>query len=354
MLYRKLGKTGLEISTLGYGAWGIGGMMWIGADDDESLRALRRAISLGRQLHRHRPWLRQRAQRGARRPGRARLVRDRLRGDEDPAQEPALAGPAGVRAEAAFPADWIVGCTNESLQRLGVETIDVQQFHVWSDEWVGQGDWLEGVEQLKRDGKIRFFGVSINDHQPANAVRLVESGHVDTVQVIYNSFDQSPEDELFPAVEAAGVGVIARVPFDEGSLTGRIRPTPSSRRATSARRYFGGDRRQQVWDRAQAIAADLGVTVDELAEHRASLLRHASRRVMRDSRHALGGERRAERRLGRRRPAHPRADRGAPRPPLGAQLLRLRRGLLSPSRSRPAGPSGRGRGDGAGAIGEPT
>src|SRR5207302_5912015 len=106
---------------------------------------------------------------------------------------------AGVRAEEVFPADWVVRCTEESLERLGLERIDVQQFHVWSDEWVGQGDWLDGIERLKRDGKIRAFGVSINDHQPANAVELVRSGHVDTVQVIYNVFDQSPEDELFPA-----------------------------------------------------------------------------------------------------------------------------------------------------------
>ncbi len=111
-------------------------------------------------------------------------------------------GPA-CAAEEVFPADWIVACTERSLQNLGLETIDIQQFHVWSDEWVGQGDWLDAIERLKRDGKIRFFGVSINDHQPENAIRLVESGLVDTVQVIYNVFDQSPEDELFAAVETA-------------------------------------------------------------------------------------------------------------------------------------------------------
>ena len=109
----------------------------------------------------------------------------------------------GLRPEEVFPADWIVACTERSLQNLGLETIDVQQLHVWSDEWVGQGDWLDAIERLKRDGKIRFFGVSINDHEPENAIRLVESGLVDTVQVIYNVFDQSPEDALFPAVEAA-------------------------------------------------------------------------------------------------------------------------------------------------------
>ncbi len=175
--------------------------------------------------------------------------------------------PSGVHASETFPADWIVQCTEESLERLGLETIDVQQFHVWSDEWVGQGDWLEGVERLKRDGKIRFFGVSINDHQPGNAVALVESGAVDTVQVIYNVFDQSPEDELFPAVQSADVGVIARVPYDEGSLTGTVRPDTEFPEGDFRNTYFQGDRKEQVWERVQAIARDLGAPVDEVAAY---------------------------------------------------------------------------------------
>ena len=266
MRYRRLGKTGLEISTLGYGAWGIGGTMWIGADDAESLRALRRSIELGVNFidtahgygNGHSETL------------VGQVVRDSAEtvyvATKIPPKNRRWPAPAGVRAEDAFPADWIVKCTDESLQRLGLETIDVQQFHVWSDEWIGEGDWLDGVEQLKRDGKIRFFGVSINDHQPASAVKLVESGHVDTVQVIYNIFDQSPEDELFPAVEAADVGVIVRVPFDEGSLTGRIRPDTEFPQGDFRANYFRDDRRKQVWDRAQAIAGDLGVSVDEVAD----------------------------------------------------------------------------------------
>jgi Predicted oxidoreductases (related to aryl-alcohol dehydrogenases) len=153
-----------------------------------------------------------------------------------------MAGPARRAPRKAFPADWIVSCTERSLQNLGLETIDVQQFHVWSDEWVGQGDWLDGIERLKRDGKIRFFGVSINDHQPENAIRLVESGLVDTVQVIYNVFDQSPRTCSSPPWKRRRVGVIVRVPLDEGALTGSVRPETTFPEGDFRNRYFAGER----------------------------------------------------------------------------------------------------------------
>ena len=110
------------------------------------------------------------------------------------------------------------------MRNLGLETIDVQQFHVWSDDWVGQGDWLEAIQKLKQQGKLRSFGVSINDYQPENVIKLIESGVLDTVQVIYNIFEQNPEENLFPACERKNVGVIVRVALDEGGLTGKITP----------------------------------------------------------------------------------------------------------------------------------
>ncbi len=171
-----------------------------------------------------------------------------------------------MSADEVFPGDWVVECTERSLRHLGVETIDVQQFHVWSDDWVGQGDWLEAIERLKADGKIRFFGVSINDRQPANAIRLIETGVVDTVQVIYNIFEQAPEDELFAAVEKANVGVIVRVPFDEGGLTGKVTPDTEFPDGDFRNRYFSGGRKQETWDRVQAIAADLDIPIDRLPE----------------------------------------------------------------------------------------
>jgi aryl-alcohol dehydrogenase-like predicted oxidoreductase len=131
---------------------------------------------------------------------------------------------------------------------------------------LGRGDWREAVEELRSAGSIRFFGVSINDHQPANSLRLIESGAADTVQVIYNVFDQSPEDELFPACREHGVGVIARVPLDEGGLTGTLRPDTEFAEDDHRSHYFRGDRPREVHDRVTAIASDLDIAEEDIAE----------------------------------------------------------------------------------------
>ena len=266
MRYRPLGRTGLEVSVLGYGSWGIGKGMWVGADDEASRSSLRRAVEQGVNFidtalvygdgHSE------------------ELVGEVIRGASEtvyvstkvPPKNKRWPSPPGTRAEDAFPGDWIVECTEQSLRSLGLDTIDVQQFHVWSDDWVGQGDWLDAIGRQKTAGKIRFFGVSINDRQPANAIRLFESGVVDTVQVIYHIFEQAPEDELFAAVERANVGVIVRVPFDEGGLTGKVTPETEFPPGDFRTGYFGGGRKQETWDRVQAIASDLEIPIERLPE----------------------------------------------------------------------------------------
>ena len=266
MRYRRLGRTGLEVSELGYGAWGIGQTQWGGADDEESLRSLRRAIERGVNFidtalaygNGHSEQLVGRAVRATAERVQVATKVPPLNG-EWPARR-------GVPVSDVYPGSWIAECAERSLGNLGLARIDVLQLHVWSDDWVGQGDWLETIERLKGEGKIGAFGVSINDHEPANALRLLETGVVDTFQVIYNIFDQSPEDELFPAVEAAGLGVIARVPFDEGALTGAVRPDTTFARDDFRREYFAGDRKQEVWRRVEAITRDLDVPVAQLPE----------------------------------------------------------------------------------------
>ena len=266
MNYRKLGRTDLEVSEVGYGAWGIGKSQWMGAEDDESLRALNRAIDLGLTFID--------TALGYGEGHSERLVGQTVRARDEtvhvatkiPPKNRIWPAPSGLHPDETFPADHVRECTETSLRNLGLETIDVQQFHVWQDEWLGEGDWQEAVEDLKRKGKIRHFGVSINDHQPANVIKLIEAGLVDTVQVIYNVFDQSPEDELLPACLEHGVGVIVRVPFDEGALTGAITPETTFDEGDFRNDYFRDDRKHQVQERVRAIVSELGVTEDEIAE----------------------------------------------------------------------------------------
>jgi len=263
---RKLGKTGLQVSEIGYGAWGIGNSGWRGADDSESLRALHRSIELGVNFidtalvygDGHSEKL------------VGQVIKERSEtiyvASKVPPGNWQWPARAGVAASETFSAEHVIKSTKTSLKNIGLDTIDVQQFHVWSDEWVGQGDWLEGVQKLKEQGKIRFFGVSINDHQPDNAIRLIETGIVDTVQVIYNVFDQSPEDKLLPACIKHDIGVIVRVPLDEGGLTGKVTPDSTFAEDDFRSGYFKGDRKREVYERVQKFTASLGVELDQAAE----------------------------------------------------------------------------------------
>jgi len=266
MNYRTLGKTGLQVSEVGYGAWGIGKTSWIGASDDESTKALHKSIDLG--LNFIDTALGYGEGHSERLVGQ--VVKERSEtiyvATKIPPKNRQWPAQAGVPAEETFPADHVIACTEQSLKNLGMDTIDVQQFHVWSDEWVDQGDWLEAVQKLKEQGKIRYFGVSINDHQPENAIKLIKTGIVDTVQVIYNIFDQSPEDRLLPVCEEHHVGVIVRVPLDEGGLTGQITPNTTFNEGDFRNGYFRGDRKQEVYERVQKITSDLQISVDQMAE----------------------------------------------------------------------------------------
>ncbi|ALW90334.1 aldo/keto reductase [Deinococcus actinosclerus] len=265
MHQRPLGRTGLNVTEIGYGAWGIGADMWKGAQDDHSLDALRRYVELGGNFidtamgygsgHSERLV----GQVAREHPGTLVATKISPKNMEWPATP-------GTTADEAFPGQYITDMTRASLERLGLPTIDVQQLHVWNDSWLGQGDWQDAVAQLKRDGLIRAFGISVNDHQPDNAVRAVEAGAVDSVQVIYNVFDQSPQDRLLDACREHGVGVIVRVALDEGSLTGTLTQDSTFPEGDWRNGYFGGDRLSQLQPRLRAIEQDLGIHTDQLAE----------------------------------------------------------------------------------------
>lgn len=266
MKYRKLGRTGLEISEIGYGAWGIGKQMWVGADDNESLAALGQAVDVGLNFidtalvygdgHSERIV--------------GKFVKERSETIYVATKVPPknFRWPAKGALEDVFPARHIIDSAEQSLRNLGSDVVDLLQLHVWDASWLNQGDWYETLLSLQKQGKIRYFGVSINDHQPGSGVALARSGKIDTVQVIYNIFDQSPEDTLFPACAEANVGVIVRVPFDEGGLTGKITPETTFPKKDWRNRYFAGDRKRQVHERVERMKSLLdgeAASIPELA-----------------------------------------------------------------------------------------
>ncbi len=263
---RVFGKSGLRLAEVGYGAWGIGNSSWLGADDAESMRALHLAMDLGVNFIDTAPVYGDGAsERLVGAAVRARGERIHVASKVPPKNQ--LWPPsAEVPVEQVYPARHVIDCTERSLRNLGLERIDVQQFHVWSDAWCGQGDWLEAIELLKRQGKIGHFGISVNDHDSDNAIALVQSGLVDSVQVIYNIFEQSPADRLLPACLRHDVGVIVRVALDEGGLTGAIQADSSFPDGDFRNHYFGGGRKREVAERVRAIGADLGIAPAAMAE----------------------------------------------------------------------------------------
>jgi aryl-alcohol dehydrogenase-like predicted oxidoreductase len=255
MKYRRLGRTGLMVSEIGYGAWGIGKGLWVGAEDAESLLALRRAVEEGVNFI---------DTALAYGPGHSeRLVGQLVREMKVPLYVATkvppknLTWPAarGVPVSEVFPAAHIKRSADESLENLGLDHIDLLQLHVWRDEYLDDtyAGWQEALRELQKSGKVRFVGISVNDHDPSSAPRAVASGLFDTAQIIYNIFDQTPEERFFPACQKHDVGVIARVPFDEGGLTGTITPDTTFPSGDFRSQYFKGDRKRQVWERAEAL-----------------------------------------------------------------------------------------------------
>jgi aryl-alcohol dehydrogenase-like predicted oxidoreductase len=262
MRYRTLGKTGLVSSEIGFGAWAIGGSMWGGADDAVSTAALERALEQGVTLFD--TALVYGMGRSERLVGQLWRAHQGRAGDKEilvatkvPPLDMRWPAAADASCSKVFPAAHVERSCERSLANLGVERIDLLQLHVWADAFTDDDELWGALDRLRAQGKVRAVGVSINDHQPATALRVVASGRIDAVQVIYNVFDQSPEDELLPACARAGVGVLARVPFDEGSLTGKLRPDTRFPEGDFRASYFRGKRLGETVRRVEALRPTL-------------------------------------------------------------------------------------------------
>jgi aryl-alcohol dehydrogenase-like predicted oxidoreductase len=212
---------GWQVSEIGYGMWGMGS--WSGSSDEESIASLQHAVDLGCNFF-DTAW----AYGAGRSEGLlGQLVRDNPRkhlytATKIPPKNLQWPSRREFSLDDCFPPDHIEEYVHKSLLNAGLESFDLVQFHVWEDHWTEDARWARKMDELRRQGLLRAVGISINRWEPWNGVRTVKSGLVDSVQVIYNIFDQNPEDELFPACREMDVAVIARVPFDEGSLTGTL------------------------------------------------------------------------------------------------------------------------------------
>lgn len=266
MNYKKFARTEHNLSQLGFGCWGIGKSMWIGAEDTESKRALHRSIETGINFfdsalvygNGHSEKLVGEVEKES---GQTLFIATKI-----PSRK--FEWPAYDRSSLkdSFPADWIIKNTEKSLKNLNRDYIDLQQFHVWNDNWAQEDEWKQAIDTLKRDGKVRYFGISINDHQPENGIEAGKTGYIDAYQVIFNIFDQSPIDRLFPFCLENNLSIIARVPFDEGSLAGAVRPDTVFPKGDFRNNYFRDDRKDQVWHRVQQIMAEVGTEAGSIAE----------------------------------------------------------------------------------------
>ena len=251
MLYRKLGKTGIKVSEIGFGAWQIGG--GFGKQDDaEGIACIHRAMELGVNF------IDTAAVYG---DGHSeRLIGRAVAGKRDrvaiASKIPPKIGRQAVEMDSiqdVFPADWIVEITERSLSNLKVDCLDLQQLHSWTPAFLKQTVWLEALQKLKKQGKIKSFGVSANDWDPYGATELARSGLIDSVQVIYNIFEQRPAEKLFSAAMEANVGIIARVPFEEGLLTGNFGPEVKMDPSDWRSQWMTPARRREAAGRVEAL-----------------------------------------------------------------------------------------------------
>lgn len=252
MQYRKFGRLGWNVSEIGYGMWGMGD--WKGSDDAEALKALARAVDLGLNFF-DTAW--------AYGDGHSERLFQQIRKDfsdkrfyiatKIPPKNRNWPSRREYTLDECFPPEYIREYTYKSLENLGVDTIDLQQFHVWEDSWAEDERWQRAVDDLKSEGVLTGMGISVNRWEPWNGIAAVKTGLIDAVQVIYNIFDQNPEDELFPAAREHNVAIIARVPFDEGTLTGRLTKESTWPEGDWRNTYFVPENLNSSVDHAEAL-----------------------------------------------------------------------------------------------------
>jgi aryl-alcohol dehydrogenase-like predicted oxidoreductase len=266
MHYRTFGRTGWQVSDVGFGMWGMGG--WTGSDDEQSLQALHRSVESGCNFfdtayaygEGHSENLLGQLVRAY--PDRKLYTATKI-----PPKNRRWPAHSSDTLDEAYPSDHIREYTELSLRNLGLDSIDLIQFHVWHDNWAGDERWQQAMLDLKRSGLVHAIGISVNRWEPENVLRALKTGVIDAVQVIYNIFDQAPEDQLFPVCRELNIAVIARVPFDEGSLTGTLTLASKWPAGDWRNGYFVPENLKASVEHAEALRPIIptGMTMPEMA-----------------------------------------------------------------------------------------
>lgn len=266
MQYRTFGRTGWQISEVGYGMWGLAG--WSGSEEATYWEALELSVELGCNFF-DTAWG---YGAGASEKILGQLIKKHsekklYNATKLPPKNWKWPSRRGYKLEDVFPPEHIREYTEKSLQNLDLPKIDLLQFHVWEDAWANDERWQRAVDDLKREGLVEAFGVSVNRWEPTQVLQTLRTGFIDAVQVIYNIFDQNPEDELFPLCRELNIGVIARVPFDEGTLTGTLTKESKWDEGDWRNGYFVPENLRASVERAEALKPLVpeGMTLPEMA-----------------------------------------------------------------------------------------
>ncbi|CAM4087193.1 aldo/keto reductase [Zobellia nedashkovskayae] len=266
MIYRRFGRTGWQVSEVGYGMWGMAG--WTESDDKQSAKSLDLAVENGVNFF-DTAW-------GYGEGHSEELLGELIRrhpktklyaASKIPPKNFNWPAKPEYKFEDSYPTNHIIEYTEKTLTNLGMERIDLMQFHTWDDGWSSRDEWQRAIEDLKKAGKIGAMGISVNRWEPENGIEALKTGLIDAVQVIYNVFDQNPEDVLFPLCEELDIAVIARVPFDEGTLTGNLTKETIFPEGDWRGTYFVPENLNSSVDHADALRPLIpeGMTMAEMA-----------------------------------------------------------------------------------------
>lgn len=278
MKYRTLGKTNLQVSEIGFGTWQLANDpgLWSGSTEEESLKCLRRYVELGGNFI-DTAWIYGYSDSNPDSHPSEELIgkffketgcRDKvIIASKIPPKNMEWPAHQGTPISEIFPSDYIIKCVDDSLRSLGVEYIDLMQFHVWQDYFAQDAEWKETVEKITKSGKVRHWGISINDYQPSNCLETLNSGLISTVQCIFNIFHQRPLTALFPYAKKHNIGIIVRVALDEGGLSGKFNSDTTFAEGDFRAKYFTKDRLVELEQRLEPlkkVAEENNLTMTEL------------------------------------------------------------------------------------------